>query len=167
GVLAADTGRHTGRSPKDKFIVRDALTDKTVWWENSASITPDQFDTLHADMLAHLKGRELFAQDLFGGADPAHRIRVRVFTEYAWHSLFIRTMLRRPDAEDLKTFAPDLTIIDAPGFKADPGRHGVRTETVIAMDLSRGIVLIGNSAYAGEMKKSVFSALNFFLPARD
>ncbi len=166
GALAADTGVHTGRSPKDKFIVRDALTGKTVWWDNAASITPAQFDVLHADMLAHLKGRELFAQDLFGGADPAHRIKARVFTEYAWHSLFIRTMLRRPAPDELKGFRPELTIIDAPSFRADPERHGVRSETVIAMDLSRGIVLIGNTAYAGEMKKSVFSALNFFLPAK-
>ncbi len=166
GALAADTGVHTGRSPKDKFVVRDALTDKTVWWDNTASFTPEQFDLLHADFIAHLKGRELFSQDLYGGADPAQRIKVRVITEFAWHSLFIRTMLVRPEASELAGFVPEMTIIDLPSFKADPQRHGVRSETVIAMDLTRGIVLIGNSAYAGEMKKSVFSALNFFLPAK-
>jgi len=166
GALAADTGVHTGRSPKDKFIVRDALTDKTVWWDNTSALTPEQFDTLYADFMTHLKDRELFAQDLYGGADPAQRIKVRVITEYAWHSLFIRTMLVRPDRGDLDGFVPELTIVDMPSFKADPKRHGVRSETVIAMDLSRGVVLIGNSAYAGEMKKSVFSVLNFFLPAK-
>jgi len=166
GAVVADTGVHTGRSPKDKFIVRDALTEGQIWWDNNPGISREHFDVLHTDFLNHLKGRELFAQDLYGGADPAQRIKVRVFTEYAWHSLFIRTMLIRPPAGDLPGFVPELTIIDAPSFKADPKRHGTRTETVIAVDLSRGIVLIGNSAYAGEMKKSVFGALNFFLPPK-
>jgi phosphoenolpyruvate carboxykinase (ATP) len=166
GALAADTGAHTGRSPKDKFIVRDKLTESQVWWDNNAAMSPEHFDVLHADFLGHLKGREPFAQDLYGGADPTQRIKVRVYTEYAWHSLFIRTMLIRPPQADLAGLATDLSIIDLPSFKADPKRHGTRSETVIAVDLSRGIVLIGNSAYAGEMKKSVFGALNFFLPAR-
>jgi phosphoenolpyruvate carboxykinase (ATP) len=166
GALAADTGAHTGRSPKDKFIVRDALTETQVWWENNPSISREHFDVLHADFLDHLKGRELFSQDLYGGADPDQRIKVRVYTEYAWHSLFIRTMLIRPPKSDLSGFAPEMTIIDLPSFKADPKRHGTRSETVIAVDLSRGIVLIGNSAYAGEMKKSVFGALNFILPKK-
>ncbi|BCJ92101.1 phosphoenolpyruvate carboxykinase [ATP] [Terrihabitans soli] len=166
GAFAADTGVHTGRSPKDKFIVRDKLTEGQVWWDNNAAISPENFDTLHADFLEHLKGKELFAQDLYGGADPANRIKVRVYTEYAWHSLFIRTMLIRPPQADLAGFVPDMTIIDLPSFKADPKRHGARTETIIGVDLSRGLVLIGNSSYAGEMKKSVFGALNFFLPAK-
>jgi phosphoenolpyruvate carboxykinase (ATP) len=166
GAVVADTGVHTGRSPKDKFIVRDELTEGQIWWDNNSGISREHFDVLHTDFLNHLKGRELFAQDLYGGADPAQRIKVRVFTEYAWHSLFIRTMLIRPPAGDLPGFVPELTIIDAPSFKADPKRHGTRAETVIAVDLSRGIVLIGNSAYAGEMKKSVFGALNFFLPPK-
>jgi phosphoenolpyruvate carboxykinase (ATP) len=166
GALAADTGAHTGRSPKDKFTVRDKLTDGQIWWDNNPPISPEKFDVLHADFLEHLKGREIFSQDLYGGADPEHRIKVRVYTEYAWHSLFIRTMLIRPPKADLAGFVPEMTIIDLPSFKADPKRHGVNSETVIAVDLSRGIVLVGNSAYAGEMKKSVFGALNFFLPAK-
>jgi phosphoenolpyruvate carboxykinase (ATP) len=165
GALCADTGVHTGRSPKDKFIVRDALTEKTVWWENNGAITPAQFQRLYDDFLAHAKGRQLFAQDLYGGADPAYRIKTRVFTELAWHSLFIRNLLIRPDRAELKNFVPELTIVDLPSFKADPARHGARTETIIAIDFSRKIVLIGGTCYAGEMKKSVFTTLNYFLPA--
>jgi phosphoenolpyruvate carboxykinase (ATP) len=166
GPLVAETGVHTGRSPKDKFIVRDALTEKTIWWDNSNAMTREHFDVLHADMLAHAKGKQLFAQDLYGGADPAHRVKVRVYTEYAWHSLFIRTLLIRPPREALDRFLADMTIIDLPSFKADPARHGCRTETVIAVDFSRKLVLIGSSSYAGEMKKSVFGYLNFVLPEK-
>ena len=164
GALCAETGAHTGRSPNDKYIVRDVLTDQTVWWDNNNAMTPRAFDTLYADMLAHAKGMELFAQDLYGGAEPAHRVNVRVFTEFAWHSLFIRNLLIRPSSEELAKFTADLTILDLPSFKADPARHGCRTQTVIAMDFSRKIVLIGGTSYAGEMKKSVFTYLNFVLP---
>jgi phosphoenolpyruvate carboxykinase (ATP) len=165
GALVAETGAHTGRSPKDKFTVRDALTDQTVWWENNNAISSEQFQRLYEDFLAHARGKAVFAQDLYGGADPQYRIKTRVFTELAWHSLFIRTLLIRPDASELRHFVPDLTIVDFPSFKADPKRHGVRSETVIAIDFSRKIVLIGGSSYAGEMKKSVFTTLNYYLPA--
>ena len=164
GALVATTGSHTGRSPKDKFVVRDANTENEVWWENNGAITPDQFETLLNDFIAHAEGKELFAQDLYGGADPAHRVRARVFGELAWHSLFIRNLLIRPDRSDLAAYVPDLTIIDLPSFQADPARHGCRSKTVIAMDLTRKIVLVGGSAYAGEMKKSVFTYLNYVLP---
>jgi len=164
GALVAETGVHTGRSPKDKFIVRDALTDKTVWWDNNGAITTEQFQRLHDDFIAHAKGKALFAQDLYGGADRRYRISTRVYTELAWHSLFIRTLLIRPERGELKSFVPDLTIFDLPSFKADPERHGVRSETIIAIDFSRKIVLIGGTSYAGEMKKSVFTTLNYFLP---
>jgi phosphoenolpyruvate carboxykinase (ATP) len=166
GALVADTGTHTGRSPKDKFVVLDPATENTVWWDNNGRITQEQFARLFDDFMAHAKGKELFAQDLYGGADPAYRIKTRVYTEYAWHSLFIRTLLIRPERAELAGFAPDLTIIDLPSFKADPNRHGVRSETVIAIDFSRRIVLIGNTRYAGEMKKSVFTTLNYYLPAQ-
>ena len=119
-----------------------------------------------ADFIAHAKGRTLFAQDLYGGADPALRIRARVFTEYAWHSLFIRNLLIRPPVEELASFVPELTIVDLPSFRADPKRHGARSETIIACDFSRKIVLIGGTSYAGEMKKSVFTVLNYLLPAK-
>ena len=165
GALVAETGAHTGRSPRDKYVVRDALTDATVWWDNTAAMTPDAFDLLYADMLAHAAGKELFAQDLFGGADPANRVRTRVVTEYAWHSLFIRNLLIRPSADDVARFTAELTIIDLPGFKADPQRYGVRSETVIACNFTRKLILIAGTSYAGEMKKSVFTYLNFMLPA--
>jgi phosphoenolpyruvate carboxykinase (ATP) len=167
GALLAETGIHTGRSPKDKFVVRDETTESTVWWDNNGSITPGHFDALLADFLAHAEGRELFAQDLYGGADPAYRVKARVFTEFAWHSLFIRNLLIRPEQGELADYVPGLTIIDLPSFKADPARHGCRTETVIACDFKRKIVLIGGTSYAGEMKKSVFTYLNYVLPSQN
>ena len=166
GALCAETGVHTGRSPKDKHTVSDAITENSMWWDGNRKITPEQFQLLHDDFIAHAKGRQLFAQDLYGGADPKYRIRTRVFTELAWHSLFIRTLLIRPERSELASFVPEFTVVDLPSFKADPKRHGVRSETVIAIDFSRKIVLIGNSSYAGEMKKSVFTTLNFYLPAQ-
>ena len=166
GPLAVTTGMHTGRSAQDKFVVRDDNTDATIWWDNNKPIDPARFATLRDDFFAHAKGRELFVQDLFAGADPGHRIRVRVITEFAWHALFIRYLLRRPGAGDLPGFEADLTIVNLPSFSAGPERHGVRSETVIAADLTRGLVLIGGTEYAGETKKSVFGVLNYLLPAR-
>ncbi len=166
GALCADTGAHTGRSPNDKFTVRDALTEDTIWWDNNNAMSPAHFEVLLEDFLAHAEGKELFAQDLYGGADPAHRVRARVFTEMAWHSLFIRNLLIRPEAEEIAAYVPQMTIVDLPSFRADPKRHGCRSETVIAIDFSRRIVLIGGSAYAGEMKKSVFTYLNYVLPTK-
>ncbi len=166
GALCAETGIFTGRSPKDKFTVRDAVTDKTMWWGGNQSITSEQFQALHEDFIKHAEGMALFAQDLYGGADPTYRIRTRVYTELAWHSLFIRTLLIRPEVSELASFVPELTVIDLPSFKADPKRHGVRSENVVAIDFARKIVLIGGSYYAGEMKKSVFTTLNYFLPEK-
>ncbi|MGD1037233.1 MAG: phosphoenolpyruvate carboxykinase [Roseiarcus sp.] len=164
GALVAETGVHTGRSPKDKFVVRDATTEKTVWWDNNGAITRGQFETLLRDFIEHAKGRELFVQDLYAAADPSVRVKTRVFTEFAWHSLFIRNVLIRPELTELGDFLPDLTIVALPSFRADPKRHGCGTETVIACDFSRRIVLIGGTSYAGEMKKSVFTYLNYVLP---
>jgi phosphoenolpyruvate carboxykinase (ATP) len=125
----------------------------------------DAFDRLYEDFLAALRDKdELFVADLYGGSQPEHRVRVRVVNEYAWHNLFIRTMLVRPDAADLQAFEPEYLIIDLPSFRADPERHGCRSETVIAVNLEKKIILIGGTAYAGEMKKSVFGLLNFILP---
>jgi len=166
GPLVADTGVHTGRSPKDKFVVRDGETENIVWWDNNSPMTPAHFDRLLSDFLAHAKGKTLFAQDLYGGADPDLRVNTRVYSEYAWHSLFIRNLLIRPPHGALESFVPELTVVDLPSFKADPKRHGARTETVIACDFTRRIVLIGGTSYAGEMKKSVFSFLNYALPKK-
>ncbi len=166
GALTVETGIHTGRSAGDKFIVRRPENDEAIWWDNNAPMTPDHFDTLHADFLAHAEGRDLYAQDLYGGADPENRIAARVYTEFAWHSLFIRNLLIRPPRDDLATFDPQLTIIDLPSFAADPARHGTRSQTVIACDFERRVILIGGTSYAGEMKKSVFTVLNYLLPPR-
>ena len=166
GAIVAETGIHTGRSPKDKFTVRDANTDKAVWWENNNAMSPEHFETLLADFMKACEGKDLFVQDLYGGADPAFRVKTRVICEFAWHSLFIRNLLIRPAREELPGFTADMTIIDLPTFRADPKRHGCRSETVIAMDLTRKIVLIGGTSYAGEMKKSVFTYLNWSLPAQ-
>ncbi|WP_112873716.1 phosphoenolpyruvate carboxykinase [Paracoccus endophyticus] len=166
GAFLVETGAKTGRSPKDKFVVRTPSVEDSIWWDNNAPMSPEHFDTLYRDMLAHMKGREYFVQDLYGGADPEHRLDVRVVTELAWHGLFIRHLLRRPAAEELAGFTPDFTIINCPGFKADPARHGTRSDTVIALNFDRKLILIGNTQYAGENKKSVFTLLNYILPGK-
>jgi phosphoenolpyruvate carboxykinase (ATP) len=164
GAFLCATGQFTGRSPKDKFVVRTPATEDTIWWENNAAMTPEAYARLKADMLDHVKGREVFVQDLYAGADPMHRLDVRVVTELAWHGLFIRHLLRRPAREELDTFTPDWTIINLPSFKADPARHGCRTETAIVLNFDERTVLIANTAYAGENKKAVFTVLNYLLP---
>ncbi len=167
GPLVVDTGSHTGRAAKDKFIVRNAASEAEVWWGPvNQPMEQAAFDRLLADFVAHYEGREIFLQQLFGGADPDHRLAVQVVTETAWHSLFARTMLIAPDDAGRRDFRPDFTILHAPDFRADPARHGCRSATVIAMDFARRIVLIGGTAYAGEIKKSVFTILNFLLPPK-
>ena len=167
GPLVVETGQHTGRSARDKFIVRDATTENSVWWgKTNVSMTPEHFAALKADFLAALGERKtLYVADLFGGSQPEHRVNVRVINAFAWHNLFIRTLLVRPTAAELDTFVPEYTIIDLPGFRADPARHGCRSETVIAVNFTEKLILIGGTAYAGEMKKSVFGILNYLLPA--
>lgn len=165
GALRVETGEHTGRSAEDRFIVKDDLTRDTVWWDNNKAMSQEGFANLKADMLAHARDRDLFVQDLYGGADKSTRLSVRVLTVNAWHALFIRNLLIRPDTTELETFAPGFTILNLPDFKADPERHNCRTGTVIACDFKNKLVLIGGTSYAGEMKKSVFSYLNFLLPA--
>lgn len=167
GPLVVETGKHTGRSAKDKFIVRNAETENTVWWDNNASMTPEHFAALKEDFMAALKDKEeLFVADLFGGSQPEYRVNVRVINELAWHNQFIRTMLVRPTADELDGFEPEYTIIDLPTFKADPERHGTRSGTVIAVNLEEKLILIGGTKYAGEMKKSVFGILNYLLPPK-
>jgi phosphoenolpyruvate carboxykinase (ATP) len=166
GPLVVKTGKHTGRSAQDKFTVRDATTENTVWWgKSNKPMDPANFAALKADFLTALGDKAtLYVQDLYGGSQPEHRVTVRVINEYAWHSLFIRTMLVRPEAGDLQGFVPEFTIIDLPSFRADPARHGCRGETVIAVNLTEKLILIGGTEYGGEMKKSVFGLLNFLLP---
>ena len=168
GPLVVATGRHTGRSARDKFTVRDAMTQDTIWWgKTNQPMDPAAFANLKADFLEALKGKDaLFVQDLYGGSQQGRRVHVRVVNELAWHNLFIRTMLVRPEAEELVGFEPEYTIIDLPSFRADPTRHGCRSETVIAVSFTEKLILIGGTAYAGEMKKSVFGLLNYLLPTQ-
>ncbi|MBI4366889.1 MAG: phosphoenolpyruvate carboxykinase (ATP), partial [Deltaproteobacteria bacterium] len=168
GSLCAETGHHTGRSPKDKHTVVDSLTENSVWWDGNRKMTKENFDALLADFQAHVKGKKLFAQDLYGGADPSYRVKTRIYTELAWHSLFIHQLLIRPERSALASFVPELTIVDLPSFRPDAKRHGGRegSDTMVAIDFSRKIVLICGSSYAGEIKKAVFTTLNFYLPAK-
>ena len=168
GPLVVQTGRHTGRSALDKFIVKDLFTADEVWWgDTNKPMTKAHFATLQDDFFKHIASLDdVFVQDMFGGSQPEHRLEFRVVTELAWHSHFARTMLVRPTRQENAAFKTDYLVIDLPSFKADPERHGCRSETVIAIDLTRGIILIGGTAYAGELKKAVFSALNYVLPPR-
>lgn len=166
GAFAVQTGQHTGRSANDKYIVSDDETQSQIWWENSKAITPEQFDRLLADFQAYASGKELFVQDLFAGADPTYQLPTRIVTELAWHALFIRHLLRRPLKAQLEGFDPQFTVVNFPGFRADPQIHGTRSETVIACDFTRRMVLVGGTGYAGETKKSVFSFLNYLLPSK-
>ena len=166
GAFLALTGQHTGRSPKDKFTVRDATTEGTVDWGNNAGMEAEAFAALHADMIAHAKGAKLYVQDLTCGADPAHQLSVRFVNELAWHMLFIRNMMRRPALDTLAGFENDWTVLNLPSFKADPARHGCRSETVIAVSFTERTVLIGGTSYGGENKKSIFGVMNYVLPER-
>ena len=166
GAFLVATGEKTGRSPKDKHVVRTASVEDSIWWDANRPQEPEAFERLYQDMLEHMKGRDYFVQDLYGGADPAHRLDVRLVTELAWHGLFIRHLLRRPEAAELASFVPEFTIINCPSFKADPERHGVRSDTVVSINFDRKLILIGNTEYAGENKKSVFTLLNYILPER-
>jgi phosphoenolpyruvate carboxykinase (ATP) len=168
GSFVVNTGRHTGRSPRDKYIVKDAETaDKVDWGDINQPIDPARFESLRQRMLAYLQGRELFVQDLHGGADPDYRLPVRVISDGAWHSLFARNMFIRPPAAELENFEPAFTILHAPDFQAIPEIDGIRSQTFILVNFTSRFVLIGGTRYAGEIKKSVFGYLNFVLPDRD
>ena len=164
GALLVETGKFTGRSPKDKHIVVSEETVDKVWWERNAKMSSEAFDELHKDMLKHIQGKDLFVQDLYGGADPKYRIGVRVITEYSWHNLFIRHLLIRPTESELETYINDFSIINLPSFSANPTKHGCKSETVIAINFDKRLVLIGGTEYAGENKKAVFTILNYLLP---
>ncbi|MGP1933112.1 MAG: phosphoenolpyruvate carboxykinase (ATP), partial [Arsenophonus sp. ET-YP4-MAG3] len=164
GALRAVTGSHTGHSPQDKFILHDDYTADEVSWKNNKAMSAEHFAVLKADMLVHMNGKELFVQDLIGCANPKNALPIRIITEFAWHSLFSRNLLIQPDNPTLSSFIPKLTIIDFPSFSADPDRHGCRSKTVIAFDFKDGLVLIGGTSYAAEIKKAVFTVFNYILP---
>src|SRR3982074_2768548 len=165
GALTAETGKHTGRSPKDKFFVKEPTSQGAIWWEANQAIAPANFDALLKRMDEFCATHEVYTQDVFACADHRHRLRVRVVTEYAWHSLSARNLFIRPNADELMNFEPDFTVISLPSVKADPKVDGTRTETFILVNLSQRIVIIGGTEYAGEIKKSVFTPLNSLLPA--
>ncbi len=164
GALVVETGAHTGRSPKDKFIVLDDETARTVWWNNNKPLSRKHFDALKSDMLQHAQLREVFIQDLEACPGAEQALCVRLVAETAWAALFLRQLLKPTAAEN--QFVPELTILCLPSFKANPLQHGTQSETVIALDFAKHTVLIAGTAYAGEMKKAVFTFLNYHLPAQ-
>ncbi len=165
GALVARTGVFTGRSPKDKFLVDDAETHARVdWGPINQPLFPQQFDGLLQRMTADASARDLFVFDGFAGADTTHRLPIRIITQYAWHSLFAHQLFVRATPDELKTHQPEFTILDLPGFHADPALDGTRSQTVIALNMSQRVGLIGGTEYAGEIKKSVFTVMNYLLP---
>ena len=167
GPLVVRTGSHTGRSPKDKYIVDESNVHDNIWWGGfNRPITEDAYEKLRARFIDHMNSREVFVQEGFVGADPQYRRSLRAYTETAWASIFCDNLFIRPAAGDLTDFQPNFTIIDAPTFKADPERDGTRSETVILVHLSRQEILIGGTHYAGEMKKGAFGIMNYRLPTR-
>lgn len=169
GPLVVTTGQHTGRSPNDKFFVREASSENHIWWgKSNREFKQENFDRLLTKVLAHLQGKELYVQDCFAGADPEYRIPIRVITEYAWHSLFARNMFVRPDWDrEASTRQPDFTVINTPTFTADPAVDGTTSGTFILIDFGKKLILIGGTSYAGETKKSIFTLLNYLLPLRN
>jgi phosphoenolpyruvate carboxykinase (ATP) len=165
GPLVCQTGAHTGRSPNDKFVVREPSSEGQVaWGKVNRPLDPEHFQTLRRDILAHLTDRELYVQDLYAGADPTYRLPVRFIQELAWQNLFVRNLFIVPPSEDLPNFEPQFTVITAPSFRADPARHGTRSDVAIVLNLGTREVLIAGTSYAGENKKSIFSVLNYTLP---
>src|SRR5437763_12706146 len=168
GAIVGYTAPFTGRTPKDKFTVLDPRTEKTVAWGGfNKEFSPEKFDALYDRVLEFLHGKELFAQDLFAGADPKYRLPIRVINQYAWHNLFVRDLFVRPSAEELKSHHPEFTVVSAPEFQADPQRDGTNSGAFILVNFTRRIILIGGTKYAGEMKKSIFGVMNFLLPERN
>ncbi|CAN5707422.1 phosphoenolpyruvate carboxykinase (ATP) [soil metagenome] len=168
GPLRVSTGKYTGRSPKDKFFVRRPPSDQNIWWGAvNQPIDREKFDALHKKVAAHLSDRDIYVQDLYVGADPDYRMPIRVITEQAWHSLFARTMFIRPKRDELADMRPDFTILQAPSYLADPAVDGTESETFILVDLEQRLILVGGTEYAGEIKKSIFSIMNYQLPLQD
>ena len=168
GPLVVRTGQHTGRSPNDKFVVREPSSEKRIAWGSvNQPLSEENFASLHAKLCAYLQGRDVFVQNLWAGADPEYRIPVRVINEYAWHNLFARNLLIRPEAPVIHDSPETWTIISSPRFHAIPEIDGTRSEVFVALHLARRLVLIGGTSYAGEIKKSVFTILNYLLPHRD
>jgi len=168
GPIIANTSPYTGRSPNDKFVVEEDTTKKDIWWGKvNVAFDADKFEALHKRVAEHLKGKDVFVQDCHAGADPNYRLNVRVITEYAWHSLFAQNMFRRiEDPAERQNFAPEFTVINACNFKAVPERDGTASEAFILLNIEKKLILIGGTSYAGEIKKSIFTTLNYLLPTK-
>ena len=168
GPYVAHTGKHTARSANDKFVVRHVDSENNVWWGvYNRPFDAEKFDALHARMLEYLQGRDVFVQDVYAGADEQYRLPVRFITEQAWHSMFIRNMFILPQSlDEYKGFVPQFTIIGAPGFKANPAVDNTNSETFIILNFEKKLAIIGDTEYAGELKKSVFTLLNYLLPLK-
>ena len=165
GAIAVDTGAFKGRAPRDRFFVRDSISEKDIWWSDiNVGIDPLRFDKLLSKVGSYLNGREIFVRDAYACASPEYRVKIRVITEYPWSNLFTYNMFLRPEKQELKAFSPEWLIINAPGFHAAPSQDGTRQHNFSIINFSRKIILIGGTGYTGEIKKAVFSALNFVLP---
>jgi phosphoenolpyruvate carboxykinase (ATP) len=168
GPVVVRTGEYTGRSPKDKFIVREPSSEGHIsWGPENAPMNPETFDILHARLLAFLQGRELFVQDCYAGADLKYRMPIRVINTQAWHSLFVRNMfIQIKDAKELAQHRPEFTILGAPDFHAVPEMDGTNSEAFIIVNFAKRLIIIGGTSYGGEMKKSIFTILNYYLPQK-
>ena len=168
GPLIANTGKHTGRSANDKFVVREAHTENNIWWgQYNRPFSPDKFNELYGRMQGYLQGHDLFVQDCYAGADPEHRMPIRIVTELAWHSMFARNMFIVPKSNDeYRRHIPDFTVMVAPGFKGIPTIDSTASNTFIVLNFEQRLCLIGNTAYAGEIKKSIFTVMNYLLPLK-
>jgi phosphoenolpyruvate carboxykinase (ATP) len=166
GPLVARTGQHTGRSPNDKFVVREAQSEKHVHWGTvNKPVDEAKFDAVHRDMMSYLQDKELYVLDAWAGTDPKFRLPIRIVNEFAWHNLFARNMfLPENDPDKRSSHRPEYTVIDLPNFRADPAKHGTRSDVFILVHFGRKLVLIGGTHYAGEIKKSIFTILNYTLP---
>jgi len=168
GALTVDTGKFTGRAPKDKFVVKDDITKDTVWWGNiNQPISPEHFDQIYNKMLGYLEERKVYVRDMYAGADKTHRLRVRFINTYAWHNLFCYNMFLQPEQYKLENFDPNFTVICCPDFTANPETDGTRSENFALVNFTKRMILIGGTQYSGEMKKGIFSVLNFTLPTED
>jgi phosphoenolpyruvate carboxykinase (ATP) len=165
GAFVGQTAPHTGRSPDDKFVVREPSSEDRIWWGKvNAPLEPAQFAALAEDVRQHLGGQELYTSDLWAGADEDHRLNVRVISPSAWHSVFVNNMFIIPPADERDDFEPGFTILHAPEFEADPSRHGCRSSTAIALDFDQRMIVIAGTRYAGELKKSIFTVMNYLMP---
>lgn len=168
GPLVVRTGHHTGRSANDKFIVRDSMTERDIWWGKiNQPITSEKFDGLFKRLDSYLQMKDVHVQDCFAGTDPNYRLPIRIITEYAWHSLFARNMFIQAKPEELARHVPEFTVIDVPRFHAVPDKDGTNSETFIIINFTKKLILIGGTSYAGEIKKSIFSVMNYLLPPQD